>query len=198
MALGEPGYVIVIRDSGATTTDIRKVKKLDRTGGFYVSQSFAGKSERIDALNVAATVDLGALEAPNLKDPDDIAAAKALESRTRTALKQYPLMAPHLTAALTQLRSDIERAERGERKIAGAWISSENVAAPKRSTINRGTLFLKNGTAYHDVDIVSANSRELRITHSSGVATVPLSQVPEEFIKKNLPSVAPAPAKPDQ
>jgi hypothetical protein len=187
-ALAESGHLLIIKDPSGGPGTVRKVQKLERKGGFYLSQTFSGKTERFDAMSVGQTIDLSSFEPQRFDGQEDISAAKGAELRALDAIKKYPVLANDLAAPLAQLRKEIGRAENGEKKLAGTWLTKEQVAAlnaPKHSTINRGSLRLKNGTTYDNVDIVSANPQELRITHTNGAATIPLALVPEEFMKKN-------------
>ncbi len=192
----EAGFIFIYNDP--LGPEVRKVRKLERVEGFYVARSFSGGTERVDAFRVWAVIDLASLQPTQFDSGDDLANARALELRTKTAVQQNPLLARHLTAPLAQLRTEIERAERGEKKIEGKWLTAEQVAALRKgqqSTITRGTLRLRNGTTYRDVEIVSVNPQELRIFHADGAAQVPMQQVPEEFKRKYLTPPPPAGAK---
>jgi hypothetical protein len=193
-AAEEPGHVFTYKVPGGFKFEVRKVRTLERVEGFYIARLFSGTTERFDAFNVGATVDLGALQLSNLRQTDDIAQAKAVEQRTAVVIKQHPALAPSVAPYLTTLRADIARAERGERKFDGQWLTAEQVAekyAREQTTVKRGELKLRNGTSYRDVEVVSVNKQELRIMHSDGAAKIPMHLVPEEFQRKYLKS-APA------
>lgn len=199
-AWAEPGFIVVIKDTSGGAPTLRKVQKLERKGGFYVLQSAGKAPERFDAMNIGAAIDLSAFEPTTFDDPEDIQRAKAIDTATDASAKRYPQFAAQLAPYQAQLRREIERAERGEKKIDGKWLSPQEIATVykgKKSTVNRGTLYLKNGTSYENVEILSATPQELRILHANGAATIPLDQVPEEFIKKNLtPATATTPVAP--
>lgn len=186
---GETGHILVIKDSISSHVTIRKVPKAERKGGFFMLQSANGTTERLDAMTVGYAVDLSSFEPQNLDGLEDLTKAKTLESNTNAAVKKYPTLATTLAPYQATLRKEIVRAEAGEHKIGGKWLSAAKVAemsGAQKSTVNRGTLHLKNGTTYENVDIIAASPKEIKIVHASGAATIPLSLVPEEFIKKNL------------
>jgi len=188
----EPGFIFAYKDPNAVKFEVRKARKLERQGGFYVAESFAGRTERLDAFHVRGTIDLASLQPANFKAPDDLANAKASEARAEATAKKHPELASHVAPYLAQLRAEIARAERGEKKIDGRWMTAAQAAAlyaHEESTVKRGVLTLKNGTSYRDVEIVSVNKQELRIMHADGAAKVPLHLVPEEFQREYLKNV---------
>lgn len=194
----EPGHVLTYKVPGGFKFEVRKVRTLERVEGFYVARLFSGKTERFDAFSVGGTVDLGALQLANLRQGDDLAQAKIMEQRTAAVIKQHPLLAPQVAPYLSTLRADIARAERGERKLDGQWLTAEQVAekyAREQGTVKRGELKLRNGTSYRDVEVVSVNQQELRIMHADGAAKIPMSLVPESFQREYLKSVLPPAAK---
>lgn len=198
-AAAEPekfGQVFTYKVPGGFKFEVRKVRELKRVEGFYTARLFDGATERFDAFNVGGVVDLGQLNVAEFREATGLAEAKALEQRTAAVIKQHPLLAPHVAPHLATLRADIARAERGERKFEGRWLTPQQVAeryANAPSTVKRGVLNLRNGTSYRDVEIVSVNKQELRIMHADGAARIPMHLVPEDFQRKYL-QPAPAPA----
>jgi hypothetical protein len=199
-AAAEPeqlGHVFTYKSPGGFKFEVRKVRELERVEGFYTARLFNGTTERFDAFNVGGVVDLRQLTSAEFRQAADLAEAKALEQRTAAVIKHHPLLAPHVAPHLARLRADIARAERGERKIEGRWMTAQQVAemnAGEQSTVKRGVLKLRNGTSYRDVEIVSVNKQELRIMHADGAAKIPMHLVPEDFQREFLKgNQAPAP-----
>ena len=195
----EPGNLLVIKDAISKQPRLQVVRKWKRVPGSPTATavSDSGAPVTIDTMALLWQVNLATLEHPNFLTAEDLGSAKKAAVAAAVGLKRYPQTGHYLTAPLARLRAEIARAEKGDRKLKGQWYTPAQWAALQernRSTISRGTLVLKNGTKYHDVDITSATPKELRIMHSDGAAVIPMSEVPVEFQREYLKNLLP-PAK---
>lgn len=194
----EPGNLLVIKDAISKQPKLQLVRKWNRVPGSPTATAVSegGTPVTIDTMALLWRVDLATLEHPNFMTPDDLGAAKKAVAAAAVGLERYPQTGSYVTAPLVRLRAEIARAEKGDRKLKGQWYTPVQWAEfqeKNRSTISRGTLVLKNGTKYHDVDITSATPRELRIIHADGAAVVPMSEVPVEFQREHLKNLLPPP-----
>lgn len=194
----EPGNLVVMTDPVSRLPKVRLLRKWYTVKGHSYASAVIENGTRvsIDSLTILWRMNLADFEFPELMQ-DDLLPAKGMVAKVAAAVELYPQLSSYLNPPLTRLRAEISRVERGERKTRGQWFTAaqwaERVAA-NRSTISRGTLVLKNGTRYRDVDITSATPKELRIMYSDGVAVIPMSEVPVEFQREYLKNLLP-PAK---
>jgi len=198
-AEAEPGHLLVIKDAISKQPKLQLVRKWNRVPGSPVATAVGenGRLMSVDTMALLWTIDLASLEFPNFMNKEHLAAAKHAAAAATVGLDRYPQTGPYVAAPLTRLQTEIARAEKGDRKLKGQWYTPAQWAQfqeQSKSTISRGTLVLKNGTKYHDVDITSATPQELRILHSDGAAVIPMSEVPVAFQREYLKNLLP-PAK---
>lgn len=193
----DPGHLLVIKDAISKQPRLQVVRKWTRVPGSPAATAVNDKGApvTIDTMALLWQVDLAALEYPNILTSDDLSEAKKLAASTATGLERFPQTAPYVAAPLTRLRADVGRAEKGDKKLKGKWYTPAQWAQfheQNKGTISRGTLVLKNGTRYQDVEIITATPKELRIVHSDGAAVIPMAEVPVEFQKQYLKNLTPA------
>lgn len=195
----DSGHLLVIKDPITKQAKVQLVQKWNRVPGSPSATAVgeSGRPMKIDTMALLWQVDLATLEHPNFLTADDLGPAKKAAAAAAVGLERFPQTASHVAGPLARLRADIVRAEKGDKKLKGQWYTPVQWAAlqeKNRSTISRGTLVLKNGTRYRDVDITSATPKELRIMHADGAAVIPMSEVPVEFQREYLKNLLP-PAK---
>jgi hypothetical protein len=195
----EPGNVLVIKEPISGEAKVRLLRKWNRLRGSPTATGVdeKGRPVTIDTMALLWTIDLASLEIPSYLNKDHLTAARNAAAAAAVGLKRFPQTGAYVTAPLARLQAEIVRAEKGDRKLKGQWYTPAQWAAfqeKNRSTISRGTLVLKNGTKYHDVDITSATPQELRILHADGAAVIPMSEVPVAFQREYLKNLLP-PAK---
>lgn len=195
----DPGNVLVIKEPISGEAKVRLLRKWHRLRGSPTATGVdeKGRPVTIDTMALLWTIDMASLEIPSYLNRDHLAAAKKAAAAAAVGLKRFPQTGAYVTAPLARLHGEIARAERGDKKLKGQWYTPAQWAEfqeKNRSTISRGTLVLKNGTKYNDVDITSATPQELRIMHSDGAAVIPMSEVPVQFQREYLKNLLP-PAK---
>jgi len=193
------GHLVVVKEPISGEAKVRLLRRWQRVPGSPTAKAVGedGRPVAVDTMALLWQTDLASLDFPSFLTRAEIDDARRAAAAATAGLERFPQAAPHLTPLLTRLRAEIARAESGDRKLKGQWFTPAQWAQfqeKNKSTISRGTLVLKNGTRYHDVEIVAANPKELRIMHTDGAVVIPMSEVPVEFQREYLKNLTP-PAK---